>query len=60
MDRVGELIHTVLTETAPDAGPDGRASKAKYTLDRSVADRVARQAAELLADYPLYPMVDLS
>ncbi len=60
MDRVAELIHTVLTETDPDAGPDGRASKAKYALDRSVADRVARQAAELLVDYPLYPMVDLS
>lgn len=60
MDRVAELIHTVLTETDPDAGPDGRASKAKYALDRSVADRVARQATELLADYPLYPAVDLT
>lgn len=60
MDRVAELIHNVLTETDPDSGPDGRASKARYALDPSVADRVARQAAELLADYPLYPTVDLS
>lgn len=60
MDRVADLIHTVLTETDPDAAPDGRASKAKYALDRSVADRVARQATELLADYPLYPAVDLT
>jgi glycine hydroxymethyltransferase len=60
MDQVAGLIHTVLTETGPDAGPDGRASKARYAFDRAVADRVARQAAELLADYPLYPTVDLS
>ncbi|HEX2418063.1 MAG TPA: glycine hydroxymethyltransferase, partial [Micromonosporaceae bacterium] len=59
MDEIAELIHTVLTETRPDTGPDGRPSKARHVLDSVVADRVARQAMELLADHPLYPTVDL-
>jgi glycine hydroxymethyltransferase len=59
MDQIAGLIHTVLTETRQGTGPDGRASKARHVLDGAVADRVARQATELLADYPLYPTVDL-
>ncbi|HEU4347271.1 MAG TPA: glycine hydroxymethyltransferase [Actinoplanes sp.] len=53
MDQIAELMHTVLTQTTP-AG-----SKAKYHLDPAVADRVSKQATELLADFPLYPSVDL-
>jgi hypothetical protein len=29
-------------------------------LDEAVADRVAKQAAELLEAFPLYPSVDLA
>jgi glycine hydroxymethyltransferase len=54
MDQIAELMHTVLTSTTPAEG-----SKAKYHLDRAVADHVSKQATELLADYPLYPTVDL-
>jgi glycine hydroxymethyltransferase len=54
MDQIADLMHTVLTQTAPAEG-----SKAKYVLDAAVADRVAKQATELLADFPLYPSVDL-
>ena len=54
MDQIAELIHTVLTQTTPAEG-----SKAKYHLDGAVADRIAKQATELLADFPLYPTVDL-
>jgi glycine hydroxymethyltransferase len=54
MDEIAELIHTVLSHTRPDSG-----SKAKYTLDGSIAERVAKQATELLAGFPLYPTVDL-
>jgi glycine hydroxymethyltransferase len=46
-------MHTVLTQTRPGA------SKAKFTLDPAVSDRVSKQATELLADFPLYPQVDL-
>lgn len=59
MDVVAELMHTVLTETRPGTGPDGTSSKAKHVLDRSVAERVARQATDLLAGHRLYPSVDL-
>jgi glycine hydroxymethyltransferase len=53
MDQIAELIHTVLSQTKPGA------SKAKFDLDPALSDRVSKQATELLADFPLYPSVDL-
>jgi glycine hydroxymethyltransferase len=54
MDQIAELMHTVLSSTKAGA------SKAKFDLDAAVSDRVAKQATELLADFPLYPTVDIS
>ena len=54
MDQIAELIHTVLSQTQPGA------SKAKFDLDPALADRVGKQATELLAPFPLYPSIDLS
>jgi glycine hydroxymethyltransferase len=54
MDQVAELITTVLTNTRPGT------SKARYDLDAEVAAKVAGQAADLLAGYPLYPGVTLT
>jgi glycine hydroxymethyltransferase len=59
MDAIAELMATVLRETAPAATADGARSKVKYVLDEKVADRVAREAAELVGGFPLYPGVDL-
>ncbi|MEU4555653.1 glycine hydroxymethyltransferase [Micromonospora violae] len=59
MDQTAELIHTVLTQTTAGVNADGTPSKAKYTLDAGLADKVARQATDLLATHPLYPSVDL-
>ncbi|GAA0385599.1 glycine hydroxymethyltransferase [Micromonospora gifhornensis] len=59
MDTTAELIHTVLSQTTAGTNPDGTASKAKYVLDPALADKVSRQASELLAGFPLYPSVDL-
>jgi len=53
MDQIAELMHAVLSQTRPGA------SKAKFDLDPAVSDRIAKQATELLAGYPLYPTVDL-
>ena len=53
MDQIADLIHTVLSQTKPGA------SKAKFDLDPSLSSRVAKQATELLADFPLYPTVTL-
>jgi glycine hydroxymethyltransferase len=53
MDQIAELMNTVLSQTRPGA------SKAKFDLDPAVSDRVGKQATELLADFPLYPQVDL-
>ncbi|WP_406104424.1 glycine hydroxymethyltransferase [Micromonospora globbae] len=60
MDTIAELIHTVLSQTRPGANADGTPSKAKYALDAAVADKVSRQASELLTGFPLYPTVDLT
>ena len=54
MDQIADLIHTVLTGTKPAEG-----SKAKFDLDPALADRVSKQATELLAPFPLYPSVSL-
>ncbi|GIE78938.1 serine hydroxymethyltransferase [Actinoplanes philippinensis] len=54
MDQIADLIHTVLAATTPAEG-----SKAKFTLDPALADRISKQATELLAPFPLYPSVDL-
>jgi glycine hydroxymethyltransferase len=59
MDDIAALIDTVLAATRPAATDDGAPSKARYNLDASVAAKVAGQAAELLARYPLYPSVQL-
>ncbi|WP_446215450.1 glycine hydroxymethyltransferase [Micromonospora sp. IBHARD004] len=53
MDQTAELIHTVLSQTTSGE------SKAKYVLDPALADKVSKQASELLAGFPLYPAVDL-
>ena len=53
MDATAELIHTVLTQTTSGE------SKAKYVLDPALADKVSKQASDLLAGFPLYPAVDL-
>jgi glycine hydroxymethyltransferase len=58
-DEVAGLIDTVLAGTSAGTGPDGSPSKARYAVDPALADRVAKQAAELLAGHPLYPTVDL-
>ncbi|MGI5292666.1 glycine hydroxymethyltransferase [Nonomuraea polychroma] len=59
MDAIAELIHTVLVNTQPAAGPDGNRSPAKYVLDAATCGKVAQEAANLVAGYPLYPAVDL-
>src|SRR4051812_25295341 len=54
MDRIAELMCTVLAKTTPSGD-----SKMRYDLDPAIAERVNAQAGELLADFPLYPKVDL-
>ena len=54
MDTIAGLVDTVLR------GTDGSGSKAKYVLENGLADSVAKQAADLVADFPLYPGIDLT
>ncbi len=57
-DRVAELIVDVLTHTTPDAAKKGP-SKAKYTLQDGVADRIKAASGDLLERHPLYPGLEL-
>jgi glycine hydroxymethyltransferase len=60
MDEIAGLIDTVLTGTSADPAPGGGLSKARYTLDGLVAEQVAKRSSDLLADFPLYPGIDLN
>ncbi|MFD9129502.1 glycine hydroxymethyltransferase [Kitasatospora sp. NPDC059571] len=60
MDEIADLITTVLRAASPTAPGTGAPSKAKYVLDPQVRDAVAKRAADLLADFPLYPGLDLA
>ena len=59
MDVIAGLIHTVLSQTTAGTTASGAASKVSCVLDPAVAGQVSKQAAELLATFPLYPAIDL-
>ncbi|MFC6599759.1 glycine hydroxymethyltransferase [Kitasatospora paranensis] len=59
MDEIADLITTVLAATAPTDPGTGRESRARYVLDPQARDAVAKRAADLLTDFPLYPGLDL-
>ena len=59
MDVIADLIATVLKETSPAMTAEGKPGKVKFQLDEKVSDRIARQAAELVSGFPLYPGIDL-
>ena len=59
MDRIADLMHTVLTAVRPGTTAAGAPSKASYQLDLDLSSRIQQEAAELLAGFPLYPTVDL-
>jgi glycine hydroxymethyltransferase len=59
MDVIGGLIHEVLSQARPGTTSSGAPSRAACAADPALADRGAKQAAELLAQFPLYPSVDL-
>lgn len=58
-DKVAALIVEALRATKPAETPQGGASKAKYSIDAGVADKVHHEADELLSGYPLYPELSL-
>jgi len=58
-DAIAALIVEALQNTKPALAPSGSPSKAKYSIDQAVADRIKAQADELLADHPLYPELSL-
>jgi glycine hydroxymethyltransferase len=59
MDEIADLITTVLAATTPTEAGTAQQSKARYVLDPQVRDAVAKRAADLLTDFPLYPGLDL-
>ncbi len=58
-DRVAELIAGVLKAATPRTASTGKPGKALYDLPEGLADRTRAAADELLADFPLYPGLEL-
>jgi glycine hydroxymethyltransferase len=59
-DTVAELIVHVLQNTRPGTTKAGGPSKATYTLEDGVAQKVKDASAELLDKHPLYPGLELA
>ncbi len=59
-DKVAELVVDVLKNTSPGTTKSGTPSKASYRLADGIADRTVAAAADLLAEFPLYPGLDLA
>jgi glycine hydroxymethyltransferase len=63
MREIADLVHTTLSATQAEniaKGPNaGSRSKANYRVDAKVCEAVARRAAELLRQFPLYPGLEL-
>jgi glycine hydroxymethyltransferase len=59
MDIVADIICSTLKEVEPKTTSSGTNSKAQYRLPVEVQLRNRRRAAELLAQNPLYPEVNL-
>ena len=57
---MAELIADVLAATSPTSTASGDRSRAKYVIADGVADRTRAAAADLLAEHPLYPGLDLA
>ena len=58
-DRVAELAVSVLQQTTPLTASNGQPGLAKYTLADGVAEATRAACGELLADFPLYPGLQL-
>ena len=58
-DRVAELAVSVLKQTTPVTASNGQPGKAKYLLADGVAAATRAACGELLADFPLYPGLQL-
>ena len=57
MAEVADIITTVLKNTKPANGKDGKPSQAKYDIDSKVVDQCRKRSANLLGNFPLYEQV---
>ncbi len=58
-DAVADLIVKVLQNTTPVTASSGQPGKARYELADGVADATKAASADLLANHPLYPGLQL-
>ncbi|MCI5052839.1 MAG: glycine hydroxymethyltransferase [Simkaniaceae bacterium] len=59
MEEIGEMIYEVLSNVSAAKTASGKVSKAKVTIDESVASKVTGQVASLLKEFELYPEIVL-
>lgn len=59
MQEIASIFKRVLANTQPTKTSSGKHSLAKYRLDAQIADEGRQRVHNLLANYPLYPEIDL-
>jgi glycine hydroxymethyltransferase len=57
--EIADIIITALRATTPSATAAGAVSQAHYRLEPAIADACQSRCADLLAQHPLYPGVEL-
>lgn len=60
MREIAAVIRLVLENTTPTATKSGEKSRANYALDDAIAQEATARVETLLADYPVYPELDLA
>lgn len=59
MREIASIVHLVLSNTTAETTKDGKPSKAKYTLDAKAREQASARVRDFLANYPVYPEIDL-
>ena len=60
MNRIAEVLQLVLSNMKPTTTKAGKPSLAKYELDSAARDQAAALVRGILAQYPVYPEIDLA
>jgi glycine hydroxymethyltransferase len=60
MREIASVMQLVLSNTTPGTTKDGKTSKAKYFLDKTIQQQADARIKDVLTKYPVYPEIDLA
>jgi glycine hydroxymethyltransferase len=59
MQEIAAVLKLVLSSSKPEGSASGAPSKAKYTIAPAALSEARSRVAALLAEFPVYPNLDL-